>query len=195
MSTTPSKMATAKLASTSASTVLQAFVRNVKGESEIVISFQFNGKNHHMHRPKSQALSQTIQRLSLTVAKSLGVKSEKKKRYKTKDADLSPVPPVSFLSNNKEAVPLNSLNGEAWKDHSLLVIGNTMYSVTVNNPRVIKLHLQELVFEGCPIVPQVKLIIYFYIICFYFSLSLSFPILPSFPPSFPSFSPSLSRFL
>ena len=183
-------MATAKLASTSASTVLQVFVRNVKGESEIVISFQFNGKNHHMHRPKSQALSQTIQRLSLTVAKSLGVKSEKKKRYKTKDADLSLVPPVSFLSNTKEAVPLNSLNGEAWKDHSLLVIGNTMYSVTVNNPRVIKLHLQELVFEGCPIVPQVKLIIYFYIICFYFSLF--FPILSSFPPSF---SPSLSRFL
>lgn len=139
------------------SKMLRAFVRNSEGESDIIISFCFNGKRHHLHRPKAQPLSQTLQRISLTIAKSLqGPRTKnKKERMPSADSPRPPPPLVSLLKDNAETVPEDVLNVNAWTSDTLFIIGDQKYHVIINNPRVIKLQVSDLVFEGSPLVPQV----------------------------------------
>ena len=135
--------------------LLRAFVRNSEGDSDITISFCFNGKRHHLHRPKAQPLNQTLQRISITIAKSLQGPKIKNKRERM-SAPRPPPPLVSLLKDNEETVSEDVLNVNAWTSDSVFIIGDQRYTVIVNNPRVIKLQVSDLVFEGSPLVPQVS---------------------------------------
>lgn len=128
-------------------------VQCLPDDDSMTISFTHDGKRRNMKRSKEETLEKSLKRISLSI------QNVKKKSKKDKKADMKvdeQVPTVLLCFNN-EVVNEVLTNEQAWKDGSVLMLGDKQLTVEVNPPSVISLSLPGHIMADFPIFPVVEL--------------------------------------
>ncbi|XP_042367265.1 2',5'-phosphodiesterase 12 isoform X2 [Plectropomus leopardus] len=133
-----------------------AVVRCLPGESKLTISFCLDGSNKHMLRDQDEALGKVLARISNSITKSQG-KAKKSKKKQGQQPCGAPEPAVARLFYAGEEVPDTVLNSEAWRDGSVLQVGDVKYSVFRNAPTFTSAELPVSLLAGFPVCPNLEI--------------------------------------
>ncbi|XP_075951709.1 2',5'-phosphodiesterase 12 [Anarhichas minor] len=131
-----------------------AAVRCLPGEPKLTISFRLvDGSHKNMLRDQDEPLGKVLVRISNGLAKGQGKKS-KKKRNNNKGPQ--PEPAVVKLYHEGEEVSDTVLNSEAWRDGSVLHVGDVEYSIRRNAPTFVTAELPVALLAGFPVCPNLE---------------------------------------
>ncbi|KAK9529595.1 hypothetical protein VZT92_013676 [Zoarces viviparus] len=131
-----------------------AAVRCLPGEPKLTISFRLDDGSHkNMLRDQDEQLGKVLVRISNGLAKGQGKKS-KKKRNNNKGPQ--PEPAVVKLYHEGEEVSDTVLNSEAWRDGSVLHVGDVEYSIRRNEPTFVTAELPVALLAGFPVCPNLE---------------------------------------
>ncbi|EDO45845.1 predicted protein [Nematostella vectensis] len=127
-------------------------IRCVEEENDIRISFSYGGQQKNMQRAKTEQLKKSLARISLS-ANQKSRKKDKKAGKGNKDISI----PSASLTFEGSLLDEDLPNVEAWKDGSVLIIGEEQFSVLVNPPTVLSLFLPSHIMVDFPVYPVIKL--------------------------------------
>ncbi|KAJ3602232.1 hypothetical protein NHX12_029991 [Muraenolepis orangiensis] len=134
-------------------------VRCIPGEPKLTISFILDGSHRHMLRDQTEKLAKVLFRISNNAAKGGSQVGRAKKSKKSKPPLLLAAvaePVVVKLLYDGEAVSENAENSEAWKDGTVLHIGETRYEVQRNGPNFTRARLPGCLLAGFPVCPRLE---------------------------------------
>ncbi|KAM6946996.1 2',5'-phosphodiesterase 12 isoform 1-T2 [Lycodopsis pacificus] len=130
-----------------------ATVRCLPGEPKLTISFRLdNGSHKNMLRDQDEPLGKVLVRISNGLAKGQGKKSKKRNNNKGPQ----PEPAVVKLYHEGEEVSDTVLNSEAWRDGSVLHVGDVEYSIRRNAPAFVTAELPVALLAGFPVCPNLE---------------------------------------
>ncbi|KAJ3602533.1 hypothetical protein NHX12_030286 [Muraenolepis orangiensis] len=134
-------------------------VRCIPGEPKLTISFILDGSHRHMLRDQTEELAKVLLRISNNAAKGGSQVGRAKKSKKSKPPLLLAAvaePVVVKLLYDGEAVSEDAENSEAWKDGTVLHIGETRYEVQRNGPNFTRAQLPGCLLAGFPVCPRLE---------------------------------------
>ncbi|KAK9406179.1 2-phosphodiesterase 12 [Crotalus adamanteus] len=140
----------------------RAVVRCVPAEPKLSVSIVLqDGKTRHLRRDQTEPLGQALARIANNVSKGQAKKAKKSKKTQAEADPGTPVPssellPVRLFSQDGEAVAEDVPNEEAWKDGTVLQIGETSYRVERNPPTLTELQLPRSLMAGFPVCPKLR---------------------------------------
>lgn len=134
-------------------TMEHAVVRCLPGEPKLTISFCLDGSHKHMLRDQGEALGKVLARISNGIAKGQG-KAKKAKKNTGQQPSAPQDPPLVKLYHDGAEVDDMVLNSEAWKDGSVLQVGDVKYSVQRNPPTLTIAELPVSMLAGYPVCPK-----------------------------------------
>ncbi|KAG7494402.1 hypothetical protein JOB18_029796 [Solea senegalensis] len=126
-----------------------AVVRCLPGEPKLTISFTLNGSNKHMLRDQDEPLGKALARISHNKAK-------KPKKLKGQQPCEAPEPPAVKLYHGGDEVPDTVLNSEAWREGSVLQVGDVKFFVQRNAPTFTIAELPVSLLAGFPVCPKLE---------------------------------------
>lgn len=129
-------------------------VHSLPDDDSMTISFVHDGKQRHMKRAKDEVLEKSLKRISLSIQNAK--KKSKKEKKEGVSATQDVIQAVSLWFSN-EKVCDDLPNEVAWKDGSVLKLGERQLPVEVNPPTVISLSLPSHIMADFPIFPVVEL--------------------------------------
>uniref|UniRef100_A0A3P8RLV3 2',5'-phosphodiesterase 12 n=1 Tax=Amphiprion percula TaxID=161767 RepID=A0A3P8RLV3_AMPPE len=132
-----------------------AVVRCLPGEPKLTISFCLDGSHKHMLRDQGEAVGKVLARISNSIAKSQG-KAKKSKKNRGQQPGEAAEPAVVKLFYDGDEVPDTALNSEAWRDGSVLQVGDLRYSVQRNAPTFTTAELPVSLLAGFPVCPKLE---------------------------------------
>lgn len=132
-----------------------AVVRCVPGEPKLTISFCLQGSHKHMLRDQGEAVGKVLARISNSMAKTQG-KAKKSKKNRGQEPGEAAEPAVVKLFYGGDEVPDAALNSEAWRDGSVLQVGDVRYSVQRNAPTFTVAELPVSLLAGFPVCPKLE---------------------------------------
>lgn len=134
-----------------------AVVRCLPGEPKLTISFYLDGSNKHMLRDQGEALGKALNRISKGIIKSqVKAKKSKKKKKGEQPGEAPEQPAVVKLYYDGEEVADTVLNSEAWRDGTVLQVGDVQYSVQRNPPTFTSAELPVSLLAGFPVCPNLE---------------------------------------
>ncbi|KAG8128153.1 hypothetical protein E2320_015011 [Naja naja] len=143
-------------------TMERAVVRCVPAEPKLSVSIVLqDGKTRHVHRDQTEPLGQALARIANNVSKGHAKKAKKSKKAQSEPEPGTPgtpseLVPVRLFSQDGEAVAEDVPNEEAWKDGSVLQIGETRYRVERNPPTLTEVQLPRSLMAGFPVCPKLQ---------------------------------------
>ncbi|XP_062842782.1 2',5'-phosphodiesterase 12 [Trichomycterus rosablanca] len=133
----------------------RAVVRCVLGESKLTISFSLAGSYRHMLREQSEQLGKVLARIANSTIKAQS-KAKKSKKNKSENTNSDVAEPQVKLYFNGDTVAEDTVNREAWRDGSVLQVGDIEYKVEVNPPTFLTAQLPVSLLSGFPVCPRLK---------------------------------------
>ncbi|XP_063767983.1 2',5'-phosphodiesterase 12 isoform X2 [Eleginops maclovinus] len=131
-------------------------VRCLPGEPKLTISFSLDGSHKHMLRDQDEPLGKALARISHGLNKSQG-KGKKSKKKKGETPDEAPGLTAVKLYYNGEEVSDTLMNSEAWRDGSVLQVGDVKYSVRRNTPTFTNAELPVSLLAEFPVCPNLEI--------------------------------------
>ncbi|KAG8431033.1 hypothetical protein GDO86_019537 [Hymenochirus boettgeri] len=122
----------------------RAVVRVLPGDSRVTIALRLIGIRRNLQRDRTELLGRTLTRIAATASK--------KVRGKEPGGE---VPGVRLWYQGRE-VPGDEPNCSAWREGSVLEVGQTRYLVERNPPSFLQLELPRSVLVGSPLSPRVQ---------------------------------------
>lgn len=144
-----------------------AYVNYESESSRLRLSFKYASgdlaeRQYTLNRAPEEELRVVLSRIALNIA---NVEEGKRKRKKRKDGSCNDdaskidVRPELSVSLERDGLPVSGdvANGDAWKDGSILQIGEQRYVVAVNAPTVRSVRLPKYFMVGFPAYAHVEL--------------------------------------
>lgn len=144
----------------------KVYVRSVEGEERLQVTFNYRfesgvEKTFNMNRSCDETLAVSLNRMRNNITSVLEKKNKKKKKkteaVEDNQSEEKPIELEPLLYHNGEVVNNDVINSVAWKDGSLLSIGDQQYEIVVNSPTVRKIELSSSLVVGFPATPRIDL--------------------------------------
>uniref|UniRef100_A0A3B3ZTY0 2',5'-phosphodiesterase 12 n=1 Tax=Periophthalmus magnuspinnatus TaxID=409849 RepID=A0A3B3ZTY0_9GOBI len=132
-----------------------AVVRCMPGEPKLTISFCLDGSHKHMLRDQDEPVGKVLTRIGHNLTKNQG-KGKKKKRGEEPSERAQPAAEVKLLFG-EEPVQESMVNSEAWRDGTVLCVGEVRYAVLRNAPTFTSAELPRSLMAGFPVCPKLQL--------------------------------------
>ncbi|GAA6106914.1 2',5'-phosphodiesterase 12 [Tachysurus ichikawai] len=138
------------------STMDRVVVRCVPSEPKLSISFTLAGCYKQMLREQTEQLGKALARISnsLIKAQTKGKKCKKTRGENTSTCDGEQVVRLYFKG---DLVSEDTLNRDAWRDSSVLQVGDVKYNVELNPPTFTTAQLPQSVLSGFPVCPNLEI--------------------------------------
>lgn len=133
-----------------------AVVRCLPGEAKLTISFCLQGSHKHMLRDQDEPLGKVLARISNGMTKNQAKAKKSKKNRRQEQPDEAAEPAVVKLFYGGVEVPETLLNADAWRDGSVLQVGDVQYSVQRNAPTFTTAELPVSLMAGFPVCPKLE---------------------------------------
>lgn len=142
-------------------------VRLVPDEERMHISFNYGlegkkQKEFNLHRLKVGELSETLERLNLSLIKKLQSQVKRKKKKNEDVAEITELQDseqncflVALLDKDEQVMAPTVPNIEAWKPGCILDINGRKFPIQINPPLIRKIVLPQCILTGYPVYPNV----------------------------------------
>lgn len=156
-----------RMSSAAVAAVKYAYISHNSKSKVLRLSFKYASRNlrerqYTLNRSPAEELRTVLNRIAINIANvEEGKRKRKKKKNGCSDEDAAKTEsqedlPVS-LEYNGVPVSGDVANSDAWKDGSILQIGEHRYSIAVNAPAVKSLHLPKYIMAGFPVYARIEL--------------------------------------
>ncbi|KAM7283666.1 2',5'-phosphodiesterase 12 [Ixodes scapularis] len=155
------------MSSCSIQTAKFAYVNFTEENDRLHLSFKYSAnetveRQYNFNRSSTEQVGSVLARIALNIS-SREEKKVRRKKQKQKDDNApgdpqdSPTELAVCLEYEGRSVPADATNYVAWKDGSILQIGQQRYSIAVNTPTIKNARLPKVIMAGFPVHPQVEL--------------------------------------
>ena len=129
-------------------------VRLIPEDEHLNLSYVLKGKKHKLLRYKTEALSKTLNRISITAIRPQKLKRSERRHMQSQNEHMAPI--EAYLLAGSQRVAGNTPNSEAWLEGRVLVVDDTQFTVYVNVPTLLSLKMPRFIMSNCPAVPEVS---------------------------------------
>lgn len=129
-------------------------VRLIPEDEHLNLSYVLKGKKHKLLRYKTEALSKTLKRISITAIRPEKLKRSERRHMQSQNEHMAPI--EAYLLAGSQRVAGDTPNSEAWLEGRVLVVNDAQFTVCVNVPTLLSLKMPRFIMSNCPAVPEVS---------------------------------------
>ena len=129
-------------------------VRLIQEDEHLNLSYVLKGKKHKLLRHKTEALSKTLNRISITAIRPQKLKRSERRHIQSQNEHMATI--EAYLLAGSQRVAGDTPNSEAWLEGRVLVVDDAQFTVYVNVPTLLSLKMPRFIMSNCPAVPEVS---------------------------------------